>query len=422
MTDPPDFAALGFLDGLDEPARAARAALLEHLHADGCTMDELRAAAHEGRLALLPAERALGAGGDLTARDVAQRAGVDLAALEAVRRACGLPLPPPDVPDLGELDVAGADALARFLEAGLPLEGLVEASRIFGEATSHAAAAAGTLANVAIPQAGDTEHDFALRLAAAIRELTGPAAELLGVLYRLHNRENLRQQIIDADELAAGRRSDVHDVSVGFCDLVGFTRLGEGVPAADLGAIATRLAAIAADVAEPPVRLVKTLGDAVMLVAPEPAPLLDAALCLMEAADAEGEHFPSVHAGAAHGPALRRWGDYYGGPVNLAARLAERARPASLITDTAMRERAAEAGFTWSAAGLKRLKGMSEPTPVWRCRRAVTRSGCAVNRSVTRGMPGRGSGCTVSAPLLAFALRCRQVRTACRATAPAALR
>jgi adenylate cyclase len=84
----------------------------------------------------------------------------------------------------------------------------------------------------------------------------------------------------------------------------------------------------------------------------------------------EGEHFPAVHAGAAHGPALRRWGDYYGGPVNLAARLAERARPASLITDAALRARAGDGGFAWSEAGLKRLKGMSEPTVVWRCRRA----------------------------------------------------
>jgi adenylate cyclase len=368
----PDFAGLGLLDGLDEPARAARAALLEQLHADGCTVEELQAAAVEGRLALLPAERALGAGGDLTARELAATAGVELEELEAVRRACGLPLPPPDVAELGELDLAGARALARFLEGGLPLEGLIEASRVFGEASAHAAAAAGTLANAALPRAGDTEHDFALRLAAATRELTPPAVELLGILYRLHSRENLRQSIIDAEELAAGRRSDVHDISVGFCDLVGFTRLGEGVPAADLGAIATRLAAIAAAVAEPPVRLVKTIGDAVMLVAPEPAPLLHAALGLMEAADAEGEHFPAVHAGAAHGPALRRWGDYYGGPVNLAARLTERARPASLITDTAVRERAGEDGFAWSEAGLKRLKGMSEPTPVWRCRRAVT--------------------------------------------------
>ena len=51
-------------------------------------------------------------------------------------------------------------------------------------------------------------------------------------------------------------------------------------------------------------------------------------LSLMEAAEAEGDQFPQLHAGAAHGPALRRWGDYYGGPVNLAARLTERARPA----------------------------------------------------------------------------------------------
>jgi adenylate cyclase len=371
VTDRPDFAALGLLDGLDEQARAARLELLDHLLADGCTVEELRAAVAEGRLAVLPAERALGTRGSMTTRDVASAAGVELEALEAVRRACGLPLPPPDVPELGGLDLAGAEALRRFLDGGLPFEALVEASRVFGEAAAHAAAAAGTVANTSLPQPGDTERDFALRLAAAVREFTQPATDLLGIMYVLHNRENLRQQMIDIDELAAGRHSDVHEVSVGFCDLVGFTRLGEGVPAADLGAIATRLAAIAADVAQPPVRLVKTLGDAVMLVAPEPAPLLDAALGLMEAAGDEGEDFPAVHAGAAHGQALRRWGDYYGGPVNLAARLTERARPASLITDAAIREGAGDDGFAWSEAGLKRLKGMTEPTPVWRCRRAA---------------------------------------------------
>ena len=91
----------------------------------------------------------------------------------------------------------------------------------------------------------------------------------------------------------------------------------------------------------------------------------------MEAAGDAGDDFPAVHAGAAHGQALRRWGDYYGGPVNLAARLTERARPSSLITDAAIRERAGDDGFAWSPAGVKRLKGMSEPTEVWRCRRAA---------------------------------------------------
>ena len=234
---------------------------------------------------------------------------------------------------------------------------------MFGEAAAHAAAAAGTLANTAIPQEGDTELAYALRLAAATRELTPPAAELLGVLYRLHNRENLRQQIIDADELAAGRRSDVHDISVGFCDLVGFTRLGEGVPAADLGAIATRLAALAADVAEPPVRLVKTIGDAVMLVAPEPAPLLDAALGLMEAAERRGRGVPrrprrrGPRAGAAPlGRLLRRPGQPRGA--------ARRARAA--VRADHRRAWCASWRATTASPGRRRApsgsRGVSEPT------------------------------------------------------------
>jgi adenylate cyclase len=366
----PDWAALGLLDGLGEPARDARRRLLESLHDEGYTVDDLRAAVDEGRLALLPAELALGGVGHLTSRAIADEVGVELETLEAVRRASGLPLPPPDVAELGELDLFGARALAAFIAGGLPVDGLIEASRVFGEAAAHAAAAAGTLANVAIPQEGDTEYDYAQRLGQATRELTPYAAELLGVMYFLHNRENLRQEFVAAEEITAGRRSDVHDVTVGFCDVVGFTRLGEGVPAADLGAIATRLAALAAHAAEPPVRLVKTIGDAVMFVAPEPEPLLDTALRLMEASEREGEQFPALHAGAAHGPALRRWGDYYGGPVNLAARLTERARAGALIADGNVRERAGDGAFAWSDAGLKKLKGVSEPLPVWRCRRA----------------------------------------------------
>jgi adenylate cyclase len=367
----PDFAALGLLDGLeDEDARGGRLALLEALHADGCEIEELRTAVEEGRLALLPAERALGGAALHTPQEVAEEAGVDLHALEAVRRACGLPLPPADARELGELDLAGARALKVFIDGGLPLEGLVEASRVFGEAAAHAAAAAGTLANRTIPRKGDTERDYALRLAEATKALTPPSSELLGVLYQLHTRANLRQEIVAAEEITAGRRSDVHDVSVGFCDLVGFTRLGEGVPAADLGEIATRLAALAADLADPPVRLVKTIGDAVMLVAPEPGLLLATLLDLMDAAEGEGDGFPAVHAGAAHGPALRRWGDYYGEPVNLAARLAERARPNSLIADADVRERLGDdPRFGWSDAGSKRLKGVSDPVSVWRVRR-----------------------------------------------------
>ena len=371
----PDFAALGLLDGLDEDARASRLALLQALHEDGVGLEELRTAVAEGRLALLPAERALGADGDITPRALAEEAGLDLAMLEAVRRASGpARCRRPTSPALGPLDVAGARIIARFLDAGLPVAGLIEAARVFGEATAHAAAAAGTIANASIPQEGDTELGYALRLAAATRELTPPAAELLGVLYRLHTRENLRQQIIDAEELAAGRRSDVIEISVGFCDLVGFTRLGEGVPAADLGAIATRLAALAADVARaagPARQDARRRGD-VRRARAAAAARRRARVDGGGRGRGGGELPRRLHAGAAHGTALRRWGDYYGGPVNLAARLAERARPGSLLTDAAVHDAPRTTiGFAWSSGRREAAEGhVARATQVWRCRRA----------------------------------------------------
>ena len=89
------------------------------------------------------------------------------------------------------------------------------------------------------------------------------------------------------DELPGSR-----ETAVCFADLVGFTRLGEEVPPEELTQLAARLEQLAADVIEPPVRLVKTIGDAVMLASPEAEPLLDGGLALLEAAAAEGSRFP----------------------------------------------------------------------------------------------------------------------------------
>ena len=123
-----------------------------------------------------------------------------------------------------------------------------------------------------------------------------------------------------------------------FADLVGFTRLGEEVAPDELGRLAVRLEALAGDAAEPPVRLVKTIGDAAMLASPQPEPLLAATLRLIEAADAEGEDFPQLRAGAALGQALPRAGDWFGRPVNLASRITSVARPGSLLVERELRE------------------------------------------------------------------------------------
>jgi len=51
-------------------------------------------------------------------------------------------------------------------------------------------------------------------------------------------------------------------------------------------------------------------------------------------------------------------------------RLVARARPSSVLATDAVRQLAGDDGFTWSQAGRKRIKGISEPVAVWRCRRA----------------------------------------------------
>ena len=136
-----------------------------------------------------------------------------------------------------------------------------------------------------------------------------------------------QSEAINSAERSGGRLPGAREIAVCFADLVGFTRLGEEVPAEELGQLAVRLEALTTEVVEPPVRLVKTIGDAVMLTSVEPEPLLDTALALLDAADAEGEDFPQLRAGVAIGDALSRAGDWFGRPVNLASRITS-GRPA----------------------------------------------------------------------------------------------
>jgi adenylate cyclase len=114
--------------------------------------------------------------------------------------------------------------------------------------------------------------------------------------------------------------------------------------------------------------VVKQIGDAVMLVSPDANELVASALALVDASD--GEVLPAIRAGVAFGPAVNRWGDWYGSAVNVASRLTERARPASVLVTEAVRDAAGD-GYDWSYAGEKKLKGLSSPLRTYRVR-AVT--------------------------------------------------
>jgi adenylate cyclase len=367
-TEQIDFAAEGLLEGLEGRQRAERLALLERLAADGVPLEELRRATASGTLMFLPAEGVIAGPGRYTALELSQLSGVDLDFLLRGRRAMGLSIPEPDEAAYSDADLDLARMLHVTRAAGIPDEENLELLRVLGRGFSQAAESLRALPLRLVAQPGIGEYDLAPRYAEAAAQLYPLAEPLMRNLLTLHMRQATQSEVISAIERSGGSLPGSRELGVCFADLVGFTRLGEEVPADELGSLAGRLEALATDAAEPPVRLIKMIGDAAMLASADPAPLLGTALNLLDAADAEGEDFPQLRVGAALGPALNRAGDWFGRPVNLASRITQIARPGSLLAEREIRDSVGE-GYRWSYAGERRLRGVREPVRLFRARR-----------------------------------------------------
>lgn len=363
-----DFEAEGLLEGVEGAPREARRELLEQLAEEGCGLEELKDAVAAGRLTLLPVERALaGEGPRYTAREVAEQAELDLDTLQRFSSALGMPYPDPDERRATNADLEAARMVKAFIDTGLPEDGLLGVARTIGMGMARIAEANRELIVRTLIRPGDTERDVARRFVAAadyMLPLVGPT-----VVYALqaHLLEQIRRDVIGATDLASGEVGGAVNLTVCFADLVEFTRLGEEIAPEELGMVAGRLEEMATAVAEPPVRLVKTIGDEVMLVSSDPEPMVAAALELIDAAEAEGQQFPWLRAGIASGPTLPQSGDYYGRAVNLASRLTNVARPGSVVLDEATKEAVGE-GFDYSYVGERRLKGLDYRVKIYRAR------------------------------------------------------
>ncbi|EUA85523.1 adenylate and Guanylate cyclase catalytic domain protein [Mycobacterium ulcerans str. Harvey] len=183
-------------------------------------------------------------------------------------------------------------------------------------------------------------------------------------LMRLELRHSVETEAVNAAERAAGTLPGARPVTVAFADMAGFTRLGEVMPAEDLERVAARLADLAHDAATMPVRFVKSIGDAVMLVCPEPAPLLRAALDLAAAA---ANNLPPLRIGVASGAAVTRAGDWFGSPVNLASRVTSIAYPGTVVVAESTRDAVGNAGdFEWFSIGAQRIRGMRAEVKLFR--------------------------------------------------------
>jgi adenylate cyclase len=363
-----DFEAEGLLDGLDdERAREARRELLERLEQAGCSLEQLREATEQGRLALLPMELVLAGEGPRRRQvDVAEETGLELDFLTEARRALGLPAVEPEEPVITAEEVELARSAATLLEAGIERQSFLELTRAMSQAMAAVAASLTSTFGASLLRPGDTERDLGLRYAETLRELGPLAGPTLTQMLNLRLREQIRQAVVGQAELQSGRLPDAQQVVVGFVDIVGFTRLGERVPPDELGAVVTGFEEQVEDAVRPPVRLVKTIGDAAMLVAPDAPPVLDTMLGLVESSREDNDR-PLLRAGIASGEALPRAGDLYGRPVNLASRLTSFARRGTVVTSKEVHE-AAHDGYDWSRVGSRRIKGVRGEVEVYRVR------------------------------------------------------
>jgi adenylate cyclase len=359
-----DFDTAGLLDGLEGEDRAARERLLDKLCAEGYTLDELKEAVKEHRLALLLVDRVLG--GRYTAGELEERSGLSAAQLLRIRRLLGLPEATPDDQVFGEEEIKAAASTKLFLDVGLGEDAIAEITRVLGEGMARLAATTAAAFVNAFLKPGDSEDEVAQRFASVAEQLIPAIDPVLVAAYKQHLAEAARRGMLSPAERETGEVAGTQEITVCFVDMVGFTRLGAQMEAQELGTLASRLAELANDVTEPPVRLVKTIGDAAMFVSSEPGALVSTALSLLEAV--EKADLPSLRAGMASGPALQRAGDFYGHAVNLASRVTGVARGGAVLCTQEVRD-AAPDDFDWSFARKHKLKGMSEAVPLYRARR-----------------------------------------------------
>ncbi|MBV8861297.1 MAG: adenylate/guanylate cyclase domain-containing protein [Mycobacterium sp.] len=357
------------LDGLEGSARAERAELIEWLLEQGISVDEIRGSP----IPMLAASRRLMGddGNYVSTREISEAFDIDPEFLQRVQRAIGLVR----VDDLDaavhlRADGAAAAHAKEFLEVGIDPDQVVQVVRVLADGLSRAAEVMRYTALSTILQPGASELETAKAsqaLSTRIAPLIGPMIEDMLFMQLRHMMET---EAVNAGERAAGAPlPGARHITVAFADLVGFTRLGEGVPPEDLGRLANRLADLARDVAVPPVRLIKTIGDAVMFVCTEAAPLLDAVLKLVEITDSDND-FPRLRAGIASGSAVCRAGDWFGSPVNTASRVTGAARPGTVLAaESTQEELGGAAGFSWSYAGARHLKGIKGEVKLFRARR-----------------------------------------------------
>jgi adenylate cyclase len=351
-------------DGAWTPAALGKARLIRRLRDRGYTLEQIRGATEDGRLAFGRILELFEVGGETIARsEVAELTGLDEEMIDRVASSLWLG---PDEP----LDAVAFEVLsyvAAAVRAGLPAEAMQQLTRVYAQAISQIADAEVRLVHLYVHEplmrSGGSPEKMAETMLSVAEGLLPLSTPLLEQLHRRMLMHFIDQDVIGhmeaeppVGEDGVGRMR----VAIAFADLAGYTQLTETL--GDLRAldVVDRFLADVTATLPDDARVIKTIGDEVMVVGPDPAALAAWALRLGGLMSE-----PRPRAAVHYGYAQYREGDYFGREVNLAARVQARSGPGEVLVTRAVVE-ASGADLSFEPLAAVRLRGFSAPTELFR--------------------------------------------------------
>jgi adenylate cyclase len=356
-------------DGRWTPSALAYVRVVARLRARGHTLEKIKQASDNGQLAIGPIENMLRSSEPRhSLKDAARLSGVKPELIEQIYTTMGLGTLPLEA--ISDEDLEMMSYVATMLGAGFPLPAFLQLMRVYGQVIAQIADAEVRLIHLYVHEplmrAGVPSVEVAEEMEGLVREIFPFAAPFMNYLHGRFLAHFVEQDMIGhmeadlADEaLEEGRLR----VAIAFADLAGYARLT--VERGDEAAVSTVESFVRAVAQSLPIdaRVIKTLGDEVMVVGSDPAALTAWAVGLQDQI-APGEPPPRI--GVHYGEALYRDGDYFGREVNQAARVVARAGGGEVLVTRSVVEMAQGVdGLEFIRIGEVRLKGFSEPTELF---------------------------------------------------------
>ncbi|HEX8074089.1 MAG TPA: MerR family transcriptional regulator [Thermoleophilaceae bacterium] len=351
------------------PAAVAHARIVARLRERGHSLQEIRRAGAEGRLAYGYMEELFSADGHGTVPfdQAAEEVGLEPALLERIWASVGFAPRRPEA-FTGE-DMQALRYIASVLGAGFPLVAFIQLIRVYGQSLSQIADAETRLFHIYVHEPLMRQGVPGLEMAEEMEHLAGDllplASPLMDYLHQRFLREFVERDVVGHMEGELDESVDLGRVrtAIAFADLAGWTRFTEEAGEEEaLDLVETFIDAVTETLPDD-ARVVKTIGDGVMLVGQDAEALTDWAVGFQRLWDQRPEPRIGVHAGVT----LYRDGDYFGRDVNLAARVVARARGGEvLVTDSVLETIRNADHLRFEDIGQVKLKGFDEPRELCR--------------------------------------------------------